>query len=429
VSFTQLTDAAGRELGVPLVSLSDAHADAAEPDDPGIWHVRRTGSTTQPLTVNYTVGGTATNGTDYKTLTGTLTFPAGESEVQLRVDTLDDDDVEPVESVSITLKDGPGYLIGGDIDAVCTLLDNDHANTITWKTVASSPIDRAESLGGVINDKLYVFGGLQADGEGSIPALTRSDVYDPKTNKWTRIADMPEKVTHAGTVIVGNTFWFVGGYFGDHPGPGGKHVWKYNTSTNTWSRGPDLPANRGAGAAVLIGSTIHFVGGLDETRGEDLGDHWALDLNNLSAGWVRRKSLPDPRNHTSAASLNGFMYVIGGQKDEEELQQPLGSVYRYNPTKDSWTSVADLPAPRSHTNCSTFVMDGRIIVLGGENGFMQVRRTVFAYDPVTNSWAHLSDLPAARSTSVAGVLSGNRIISATGNDPDASATTWIGTVL
>jgi N-acetylneuraminic acid mutarotase len=427
-NITQLTDAAGRELGVPLVSFADAHADAAEPNDPGVWRVRRIGSTAQALTVKYTVGGSATNGKDYETLSGTLTIPADEDDVELRIDTIDDSDIESLELVTVSLVGSAGYLIGGDVDAVCKIVDTDHANGITWKAVASSPIDRAEALGGVINDKLYVFGGLYSDGDDNILATTRSDVYDPTTNKWTRIADVPEKVTHAGTVIVGDTFWFIGGYFGNHPGPGGRHVWRYNTTSDSWSRGPDLPDDRGAGAAALIGRTIHFVGGLDDTRGEDLADHWALDLDNLSEGWERRKSLPSARNHTSAASLGGFMYVIGGQKDEEELQDPLNSVYRYDPSKDTWTRVANLPAPRSHTNSSTFVMDGRIVILGGENGFEQVQRTVYAYDPVTNTWARMSDLPSRRSTSVAGVLSGNRIISATGNSPVSSASIWIGTV-
>src|SRR5262249_57658956 len=38
---------------------------------------RTSGSTAIPLTVNYALSGTATNGTDYVTLPGTATIPAG----------------------------------------------------------------------------------------------------------------------------------------------------------------------------------------------------------------------------------------------------------------------------------------------------------------------------------------------------------------
>jgi hypothetical protein len=40
----------------------------------------------------------------------------------------------------------------------------------------------------------------------------------------------------------------------------------------------------------------------------------------------------------------------------------------------------------------------------------------------------MSPLPFGRSTSVAGVLPDGRLISATGNSPVESTTTWIGTV-
>ena len=67
-------------------------------------------------------------------------------------------------------------------------------------------------------------------------------------------------------MIVGTDMWFVGGYVGDHPGPGYTHVWIYHTTSDTWTRGPDLPQPRGAGAAALVGSTIYFAGGMDRTR-------------------------------------------------------------------------------------------------------------------------------------------------------------------
>jgi hypothetical protein len=43
----------------------------------GAFTVSRTGSTAGALSVSYSVGGTATNGTDYMPLSGTVTIPAG----------------------------------------------------------------------------------------------------------------------------------------------------------------------------------------------------------------------------------------------------------------------------------------------------------------------------------------------------------------
>jgi hypothetical protein len=73
-------------------------------------------------------------------------------------------------------------------------------------------------------------------------------------------------------------------------------------------------------------------------------------------------------------------------------------------------------------------MNNKIMVLGGEIGYEIQVNTILAYDPVLDTWTQIGTLPAARSTSVAGALGNNRIISSTGNSPLPNTTTWIGTL-
>ncbi len=300
--------------------------------------------------------------------------------------------------------------------------------TIEWKAVASAPTVRAESLGGVVNGKLYSFGGLYADSSAHILATSRADVYDPITDTWTQLNDEPEPITHAGVAIDGTTIYFVGGYIGNHPAPATAHVWKYDTLTDTWAAGPELPVARGAGAAAIVGRELHFIGGMEETRTIDQGEHWSLDLDNPDATWVSRAPLSNPRNHVSAASLNGKLYALGGQYSQESAQMAQSTVECYDVATDTWTLVAALPGPRSHINESTFVMDGKIIVLGGEIGYNLPQNTVYAYDPALNQWDLIGLIPANRSTSIAGVIGPNQIISATGNSPYPTNNVWIGTL-
>jgi len=302
------------------------------------------------------------------------------------------------------------------------------ASAIAWQTGAAHPFERAESIGATVNGRLYLFGGFFVDAGGVIRASSRAHVYDPVADDWDALGTMPEPLTHTGTAVDGTTIWFVGGYLGDPPGPAVNRVWKYDTLTDTWSRGPDLPVNRGAGAAAIVGRTLHFVAGMDSTRTADRGEHWTLELDDAAATWVAQAPLPDARNHTAAASLGGFLYVIGGQKDDREDQRALASVWRYDPGSLAWAEMAALPGPRSHVASSTFVMDGRIYVVGGETGYDRPTRTVFAYDPLLDQWTSLTELPAARSTSVTGALGGGRFIAATGNSPMPTTSTWIGTV-
>jgi N-acetylneuraminic acid mutarotase len=279
----------------------------------------------------------------------------------------------------------------------------------------------------VVNGKLYVLGGLFSS-SGRILATTRNDVYNPATNTWTRLKDAPEKLTHAGTVIVGSDIWLIGGYVGDHPGPATNHVWKYNTTTDTWTRGPNLPFMRGAGGAALVDNKIYFFGGMNYNRDWSAPNTWALDLGNLAAGWVSRAPLVNPRNHVAAAAIGGYVYAIGGQHHQEENQVAQRDIDRYDPVTNTWQKVAELPTVRSHILSSTFVMDGKLVIVGGETGYNTVVRNVTVWDPATNEFTEMSPLPAGRSTSVAGVLPDGRLISATGNSPAETSTTWIGTI-
>jgi hypothetical protein len=64
------------EPEVSIAVTDNAATEAA--GDTGAFTMTRTGSTAAALTVNYSISGSATNGTDYGTLSGTASIPAGQ---------------------------------------------------------------------------------------------------------------------------------------------------------------------------------------------------------------------------------------------------------------------------------------------------------------------------------------------------------------
>jgi N-acetylneuraminic acid mutarotase len=301
--------------------------------------------------------------------------------------------------------------------------------TITWKNAAPNPQARFEGQGAVVNGKLYVFGGFY---NSSVQATTRSDVYDPATNTWTRIKDMPEKITHAAVVVKGTTIYIMGGFVGDHPAPATNHIWKYDTRTNTYIRGSNLPSARGSGAAALIGGRyIHFFGGVNQNRTSDQRSHWVLDTT--TGKWVTHNSYPIGASHLAAIELNGKIYAMGGEQGLDEAKGNVSTVYVYDPVTDAWTKKASMPVAKSHFSSSIFIRNGRIITIGGSgnggtNGVPQSE--VAEYNPATNTWRTLTSLPMALKTPVAALING-KIIATTGNASGAAipvANTWVGTI-
>jgi titin len=124
---------------LPNVSINATDATASEPADTGTFTITRTGSTSSPLTVNYTVSGSATSGADYTALSGTVTIPAGVSSVTIVVTPQDNTVPEGSETVVLTLSSSASYNVVS-ASASVTIVDNDQAPSgplvaagATWK--------------------------------------------------------------------------------------------------------------------------------------------------------------------------------------------------------------------------------------------------------------------------------------------------------
>ncbi|NCR92178.1 MAG: hypothetical protein GPJ05_25380, partial [Microcystis aeruginosa G13-10] len=96
-----------------------------------VYTFTRSGDTTNPLTVNYTIGGTATNGTDYTSIPTSVTFDANASTATVIVDPTADTTVENNETVALTLATGTGYTVGTPNTATGTITNDDTSVTLT----------------------------------------------------------------------------------------------------------------------------------------------------------------------------------------------------------------------------------------------------------------------------------------------------------
>ncbi|MEB3826582.1 SBBP repeat-containing protein [Phormidium sp. CCY1219] len=100
------------------VSIEATDPDATEGSDPGEFTFTRTGDTSTPMTVNFTIEPSihwgrpqAGNGTDYETIPTSITIPAGETSITLTITSLEDTETEWPETVRLKLAEGNGYEI------------------------------------------------------------------------------------------------------------------------------------------------------------------------------------------------------------------------------------------------------------------------------------------------------------------------------
>ena len=121
-------DASGETESDGLVSVAAFDASAVEGvANPGVFRLTRTGTSAQlatPLTVSFTLTGTAVNGTDYANVPLTAAFAANEPSVDVQVSPLADNTAEGPESVMLTLTDVSPFELGSPITATVNITDS-----------------------------------------------------------------------------------------------------------------------------------------------------------------------------------------------------------------------------------------------------------------------------------------------------------------
>ena len=412
VLFAALPVAVNPDIGGATVTVR-APRKAASENGPTArpFTIVRTGDTSTALRVSYLIGGKAQNGGDYGFVRSFALIAAGKSTVRVWVTPIDDAFPERREAVTLTLMARAAYRLGEQFTRTIRINDNDGQSDVSdqrthvaWTKVASSPIWRCEAQKGVVDGKLFVFGGFV---EGMSGAVTRSDVYDPATNQWATIADLPTRVTHAATAVDGHKVFLAGGWVSwgmlGQQEYGTRDVWVYDVASNSYSKGPSLPEPRGAGAMVKLDRTLHFMSGTDPVR-TDRTEHWVLDLDRPEQEWIPSVPLPLGRNHVAAVAVDGHIFFMGGQVGPDDLTGAMDSFYVWHPAWSAWRRLGDLPVARSHHNEATLFHRGRILTIGGTTNGVQDMRDVAALDLQTGQWSQLTPLPAGRYTGLAAIV-------------------------
>ncbi len=201
---------------------------------------------------------------------------------------------------------GKIYVLGGQTDAntayVNTVQEFDVA-TNTWRIRAAMPTARSASAAAVINGKIYVAGGRPPRGADFA-------AYDPVKDEWTVLPSLPTQRNHLIAAAVNGKMYVIGGRFeGGFQSDQADVVEIYDPRTNQWSRGAALPQPRGGLNGVEAYGCIHTFGGEFAT-----GVHPEHEVYNpVTNQWTSLAPMPVPvHGVTGGAFIGGLVYLPGG---------------------------------------------------------------------------------------------------------------------
>lgn len=289
------------------------------------------------------------------------------------------------------------------------------ASTNTWATGTAMPSARTATVGGVINGKLYVVGGVPPAGSST----TLVEMYDPVANTWTPKASALTSRAIAGGGVINGKLYVVGGCIGSDCRIGVTNALEeYDPVANSWTSRAALPTARFGAATGVIGGRLYVAGGSGACP--PCGALTVVESYNPATNtWRTEPSLPSGVANTSGAVINDVLYVVGGYS--WAISGVLNSLYAFDPLTNSWTTKANIPTARN--SISVEAVNGILYAFGGGTN-TAVTAVMEAYDPLANLWTAKASMPSAKYGMGTGIING-RIYAAGGVD---SSSTILSTV-
>lgn len=244
------------------------------------------------------------------------------------------------------------YVFGGCDSSVATLNSAEVYNTVTdeWSDLASIPIDIYESNAEAINNKIYIVGAWRNIGTTWI-TIDSTFEYDPKGNSWGTKKEFPFSTGTNTSCVLNDKLYILGGLkdFADKDTSGQKQAMFYDPAKDSWTILPSMLYSRGEGAtASVYDDKVYVFGGLHAisekpNRLSIVGKTEMYDpvLNK----WIELANIPIPVvNHISVVH-NNKIYLFGGDIGTFKTWQSFGSniIQEYDPSKDEWTIMEGMP--------------------------------------------------------------------------------------
>jgi len=199
-----------------------------------------------------------------------------------------------------------------------------------WSKLPDVPDSRVQaggrlaSIAATVNGKIYLFGGYTVASDDSEISTPESNVYDPKTAKWSQLPDMPVPVDDSVALVYKDRFIYL--ISGWHNDGNVRAVQVLDTKTNSWSSATDFPGSTVFGhAAGIIGNKLIVTNGVkvvaivNGKRQYQISEEvWQGVIDSSAHGtikWTKIADFPGGGRYRMAAvadKKNNKIYFVGG---------------------------------------------------------------------------------------------------------------------
>jgi N-acetylneuraminic acid mutarotase len=247
------------------------------------------------------------------------------------------------------------YVVGG-VNAMKLATQVEKYDTVNnkWSQVAPIPMGMHHPNVAALDGKLYVLGGMTTTtGVGGIwPAIPNTYVFDPAKNAWSGLAPMPDQRGSAAMGVNEKTkkIYLAGGL--PSMGRAVDRVSSYDTVADKWEALPNfkLPEGRDHGGGLVIGDTWYVVGGRVGIPTALRNTTWARSLTDPSAQWQNVGTMRTGRGGIAVAATSTKIYAFGGEGNPKPgTRGVFSNAESFDLATKTWLEEAPMKVPRHGT--------------------------------------------------------------------------------
>lgn len=302
---------------------------------------------------------------------------------------------------------GDRIIVTGGVDSNDALLNTTEIfDGTSWKLGAPIPTPRQMSAAASDGKLVYVLGGRNGTSD-----LATVETYDPETDTWTSLAELPGRRSDLGAAYADGRLVVAGG---TSAGQVLKSVVALDLITQSWNGLPDMATARHGMAVAGVGRTVYAIGGSTGAGdGPITSSAEALKLGarkpQPAPEWRNLPDAPTARLMMASTVLGDEVWVAGGMRHGENLV----TVQSYNTRTGAWQERPPLPIPLHHATGATY--RGEVVIIGGaSDNLADASNKVFAFRG--GKWEELPGLLHARAAAAAAVVGDKLVVVGGQND-------------
>lgn len=206
-----------------------------------------------------------------------------------------------------------------------------------WKAKRDCPVNTGTNCSCVLNDKLYIFGGLKNFADVDTSGQKQAIVYDPVMDTWTSLPPMLyERGEGAAASVFDNKIYVFGGLHGISETPERLYIVgkseMYDPTSNLWTELANIPIPVVNHISVAHNNKIYLFGGDigTFTTKESFGSNIIQEYDPSTDKWRIMEGMPFNLGNMTGQKVGNYVYIIGGYPSSRMFNRPKNEVWRFN---------------------------------------------------------------------------------------------------